>query len=407
MVGVFLWWMDRRSGGDGPGLATWVGLAALTIALVSVGVAGLRGARNVEAGDTTPPADHRHAFRLFAVIGVLLAAGFGARLLAVPDGFGETGHFRAAAPTEARMRTPLHVGEETCAECHDEEVALHGKDVHAGVPCEDCHGPGGKHADDPEAAPLVKPSGKEPCLVCHRQLAARPTSFPQIRWKQHYAFVGVADESVECKVCHNPHEPLYLDRDVHAARLHPLVHRCEDCHRGGQDAKAQRPEGHPAIFECSYCHGDVVKDFATRTHAQVRCTTCHLFVRESDFAGRIIRDADPRFCLLCHRDAPFRSDDAPPGIEWPAHLEDVGEEEIDPKARCVDCHRDRIHAPRAKAAAETAAEGADEPSEGAEGGETGAGAAGAAGSAAGGAVDGAADGAAGGVDAGGTGAEDR
>ena len=53
------------------------------------------------------------------------------------------------------------------------------------------------------------------------------------------------------------------------------------------------------------CHGDVVEDFASRTHAEVRCTTCHIFFRETQDAGRILRDADPRFCLLCHRAADF------------------------------------------------------------------------------------------------------
>lgn len=328
------------------GLPTIVGLCALAVVLAAVGLGFLRAAGRSpdEAG---PAADYRHAWRLFAAIGLLLVVAAGARALAIPDSFGDVGFYRAAALAEARERQPRHVGESTCRECHDEEADLHDKDVHLHVACETCHGPGGKHAEAEGEGNIIVPKGKEPCLVCHRLDQARPGAFPQIRWEDHYKYVGVADTSVGCTACHNPHEPLFLDRDVSKARLHPLIHRCGDCHVGGMDEAQPKPEGHPATFECSYCHEAVVKDFADRTHQDVRCTTCHLFVKDSEYAGRIIRDADPRFCLLCHREAPFRSDDAaPPSIEWPAHLEDVGEEDAKPTTPCIECHRDAIHAPR-------------------------------------------------------------
>lgn len=134
-----------------------------------------------------------------------------------------------------------------------------------------------------------------------------------------------------------------MDRDLRSARLHPLIQRCRDCHTGRVSEEVPRPKEHPPIFECKYCHAPVVADFEERTHQEVRCATCHIFFRLSDFAGRILRDADPRFCLLCHKAADFRSDDAPPGIDWPDHLDDVAEDEADRKKRCIDCHRDKVH----------------------------------------------------------------
>lgn len=335
------------------GLPTIVGLAALMVVLAAVGVGFLRSARG--GPGEVAPADYRHAWRLFAAIGLLLAVAATVRALAIPETFGEQGFYRGAALADARERAPRHVGQAACAECHEEQAALHDKDVHLHVSCESCHGPGAAHVESEGEGGIRVPKGKEPCLVCHQLDQARPGAFPQIRWREHYEFVGVADESVACTACHDPHEPLFLDRDLRSARLHPLVHRCGDCHTGDIDAAQARPAEHPAIFECSYCHAGVVADFATRTHQEVRCTTCHLFVKESDFAGRIIRDADPRFCLLCHRAAPFRSADAaPPSIEWPAHLEDVGEEDATPSTPCITCHRDAIHAPppAARASAE-------------------------------------------------------
>jgi transcription elongation factor Elf1 len=291
------------------------------------------------------PTSYRHTIRLFGVLTILLVAAIVVRYLASPPTFGQHGFFRGAAVDEARANPPRYLSENACVDCHEEQVELHDKDAHATVECEACHGPGWKHAAEPEEHGVKVPEGKQPCLVCHRLLAARPGAFPQVQWREHYRFVGVEDEKTDCMQCHDPHEPLFMDRDLRTARLHPLIHRCRDCHIGRVNDKLPRPERHPAIFECSYCHKDMVEDFTSRAHHEVRCTTCHLFIKQSDFNGRIVRDADPRFCLLCHRDADFRSSDAPPGIDWPDHLEDVAEEPGDRDKRCIDCHRDRIHKP--------------------------------------------------------------
>ena len=292
------------------------------------------------------PTDYRHAYPLFALIGVGLVVALVLRASLVPEGFGVLGPFRSDAPLVVRAAAIRHRGVDSCAACHDHEkqVRLHAKDAHASVPCETCHGPAGDHIADPTARPVVVPRGKEPCLQCHGALAARPGWFPQVEWREHYRFVGVADEGLACTACHDPHEPLFMDRDLRTARLHPLIQRCRDCHAGRADETLPRPDHHPAIFECRYCHAPVVADYETRPHKVVRCTTCHIFFRASAFAGRILRDADPRFCLLCHGEAEFRSNTSAPGISWPdGHLDDVADDEADRTKRCIDCHRDRIH----------------------------------------------------------------
>lgn len=288
-------------------------------------------------------ASYGHAFILFAVLVIILLAAAALRLSFVPETFGQLGFYRAAAIDDARSFTPRHVGIEICEMCHEEKVALHNKDVHISVQCETCHGPAWEHVDDPEKTLVPIPNRRESCLTCHRALTARPGDFPQITWLEHYKFVGVEDRTTSCTSCHNPHEPLFMDRDISTARLHPAIHRCRDCHIGRTDQNQVRPPGHPAIFECGYCHSETVKDFSSRSHSEVNCTTCHLYFKETEFSGRIIRDSDPRFCLLCHRAADFRSAGAPPGIEWPDHLDDVSMGPEDAKKRCIDCHRDRIH----------------------------------------------------------------
>jgi len=319
-----------------------------TVILATLGLDQLLSIHRVAGGEKLPAADYRHTLRLFVLVALVLAAALVARRLAVPESFGRYGYFRAAAVDQARDFVPRYIGEDNCAtaSCHEhkKEIALHDKDAHAAVPCEDCHGAAWKHVADPEKNKLPKPKGKAECLTCHRQLAARPGAFPQISWREHFRFVGVKDMGIACTRCHSPHEPLYMDRDLRKARLHPLIQRCRDCHIGRSNEKLSRPEGHPAIFECSYCHRDIVRDFAEREHKKIECTTCHIFVKQSEFAGRIIRDADPRFCLLCHGNADFRSDSAPPGIDWPDdHLDDVAEKPEDRNKSCIDCHRDKIH----------------------------------------------------------------
>lgn len=286
---------------------------------------------------------YRHTLRLFLLLGTVLVMAVVVRTLLVPESYGEHGHFRYDAVAEAREHEQRHVGAGVCAECHDDIVDLHDKDAHFRVACETCHGPGAAHAAAEGDGPITRPEGGAPCLVCHLSMPSRPGDFPQIVPEDHYRFVGVRDADTPCTACHDPHEPLYMDRDIRTARLHPLMHRCRDCHSGRTDETLARPENHPPIFSCDYCHPEIAAGFTARPHREVRCSACHLFFRESESAGRIIRDADPRFCLLCHRDTDFRSDDAPPGIDWPDHRDDMAETAADLDKRCIDCHQDRIH----------------------------------------------------------------
>lgn len=290
--------------------------------------------------------DYRHAYPVLIILVLVATTALTVRHLLIPKTFGEYGFYRAAAMDDEKAIVPRHVGRAVCATCHDDIAAIHAKDVHASVECETCHGVGGKHAKDNDV-PMARADGKDDCLVCHRQLDARPGSFPQISWQQHYQFVGVTDLTTACVRCHSGHEPLYLDHDLRSARLHPLIQQCNSCHLGRTDETLKKPDTHPKIFQCDYCHPDVAKSFAKSSHTKVSCTACHLFIKETSFSGRIVRNTNPQFCLLCHRKAPFKAGTnkaAPPTIEWPAHIKDVSNDPVDPKRTCVSCHQAEIHA---------------------------------------------------------------
>jgi hypothetical protein len=318
-----------------------VGLAA--IALVATGVSQLVSARRIAAGaPAEEPASYRHTIRPFAAIGAFLFIGFVLRGLAVPADFGRDGPYRAGARDDAASaRAPRFRGSAACLECHTAENQETARDVHQTVQCETCHGPGAAHIDAPKQSHLAVDRDAAACLVCHRKLTARPGPFPQIEPAEHFKLVGARDGTA-CTTCHDPHRPIFLATSLAEARLHPLVHRCRDCHVNRTDESLKRPANHPAIFECSYCHSAVAADAANRRHAEVACTTCHLFIRDSDFAGRIVRNDDPRFCLLCHRAGDFRREGAPATIDWAEHRQTY-DDTLPDTAPCAGCHADVLH----------------------------------------------------------------
>jgi len=261
----------------------------------------------------------------------------------MPADFGLHGHYRAGARDDAaKVHAPRYQGAASCLECHAEENATVGKDVHASVQCETCHGPSGRHADEPKTAHLTVDKAAAACLTCHRRIMGRPGTFPQVVPAEHFKLVGAKDGAA-CTSCHDAHQPIFLRQPLAQARLHPLVHRCRDCHLNRTDETLQRPAAHPAIFDCSYCHSKLATDFRDRRHAAIACTSCHLFLRDSDFAGRIVRNTNPRFCLLCHGASDQRRDDAAAAtIDWDEHRKTF-DDTLDEKAPCTGCHADTIH----------------------------------------------------------------
>jgi len=299
-----------------------------------------------------------HVWRIFLLIFIVGIAGFGAQRLLRPEGFGETGHYRVDSLFEIMDRDPVHRGKEICRECHEEILDVHEKDIHYDVKCEDCHGPGDLHVrfnlgeDDEgiseEDAVMPKEYTLEGCLFCHRKLAARPGTFPQVDPAEHYRFLHVNDPKTRCIECHSPHEPLFLLTKVSSARIHPVIHECSGCHENAPEADHREIPGHPLIFQCSDCHPAVVKDFNKQHHATLRCTACHLFHGENESAGRILKNGNRGFCLLCHEQKPFKDGDGPPLIVPMEHLlEEADITEEDELAKnpmvCLECHLDDIH----------------------------------------------------------------
>ncbi len=302
-----------------------------------------------------------HLIRLSLIILLLGAAGMAAQWLLRPEGFGKAGHYRYGSLDDIISQVPVHQTKAVCGECHQDILHLHDKDIHFSVPCEDCHGPGNVHVlfhreKDPSVtameAAMPKEYTLEGCLFCHRKLEARPRNFPQVDKDRHYAFLHVKDPETRCIECHSPHEPLFLLTAVEEARIHPVIHDCGYCHESRPEKSHREAKDHPVIFACADCHQAIVKDFQDRPHSFMGCTSCHLFHRENDTAGRIFKDGNRRFCQLCHEKKPFKDTEGLPQIEPATHMgnfakrsgKDPKELEKDPRA-CLACHMDYIHDP--------------------------------------------------------------
>jgi hypothetical protein len=138
--------------------------------------------------------------RLFIIFAFIVAAFVAMRWVARPQSFGEYGHYRGDALSEAIQRKPAYVLRTSCAECHDEESAKNSDGPHKKISCQTCHGPGSTHCAEPATDNIQHPQPRALCLRCHETLPARPVRFPQISEPDH------ADGAL-CNTCHDVHNP--------------------------------------------------------------------------------------------------------------------------------------------------------------------------------------------------------
>jgi hypothetical protein len=141
-----------------------------------------------------------HLIRVAAVFVAGLVIFIFFRGLIVPKSFGQYGHYRADALTEIAAKTPVFAGREACEACHSDVVDVKKAGKHAGVGCEACHGPLGKHAEDPASLVPKLPDVATLCVKCHAANSAKPAKFPQVVSKEHAG-------DVACNTCHKPHNP--------------------------------------------------------------------------------------------------------------------------------------------------------------------------------------------------------
>ena len=152
----------------------------------------------------------KHVFRAAILLIAVVATLILSRSFFVPETWGEYGWYRGAAVDDHRAKPVRHLGDETCAMCHDTEREEHTAGVHAAVRCELCHGPVTTHVDLEEGEKIAEMPirrTRELCELCHRQLTARASGFPQVDVREHLAENGGELTPDACFECHDPHSP--------------------------------------------------------------------------------------------------------------------------------------------------------------------------------------------------------
>lgn len=118
----------------------------------------------------------------------------------IPESFGKYGYYRADSMEEIAALPIVYVGKSVCVDCHDDESKKLSSDLHSGLSCEVCHGPGSLHIDDPDKNKPEKSGSRETCGRCHNLNQSRKKEIiNQIDINTHYI------EMENCIDCHNPH----------------------------------------------------------------------------------------------------------------------------------------------------------------------------------------------------------
>ncbi|GAB4302100.1 MAG: cytochrome c [Desulfuromonadia bacterium] len=148
-----------------------------------------------------------HVFRpLFLVVGVV-AAILLLRTVLVPADFGvhEQGYMygwhRKGNEAEWKKVTVKYRGAEYCRQCHADKYDDIKGSPHAGINCENCHGPGMNHPDDPKTMTIDR--RRELCVRCHFRLPYGNEGRGAIKGIDHRTH----NPEEECTLCHYPHNP--------------------------------------------------------------------------------------------------------------------------------------------------------------------------------------------------------
>jgi decaheme cytochrome c component MtrC/MtrF-like protein len=167
------------------------------------------------------------------ILGSLLAAGgtglYFARERMIPESYGNSGPYRAAALAELAARPSVMQADSNCLKCHTKVGEERVETLHKAVRCVHCHGLGREHIAEAEkgaktpgssitkarpwdgdfktAIDLYITKDKATCLSCHEAVVGMPKDFHKINSKAHLEEMGAKEPARRetCFECHGPH----------------------------------------------------------------------------------------------------------------------------------------------------------------------------------------------------------
>jgi hypothetical protein len=164
----------------------------------------------------------------------LVGGGVGALFLhsqMVPEGFGDTGPYRAAALAEIASQPSILLSDAVCLKCHTDVQEERAESPHQAVSCLHCHGNGAEHvaaavraAESPDYpipaaqewdgdflthTDLFITQDRATCLSCHTSVVGMPDSFRSINVAEHLEEQGAEEINSRnvCFECHEGHSP--------------------------------------------------------------------------------------------------------------------------------------------------------------------------------------------------------
>ncbi len=156
---------------------------------------------------------------------------------------------------------PYHAGEQkayNCGTCHttgyspegnqDGLEGLIGTWSEPGINCEECHGPGSNHVNDPVGFPLKVDRSSEACGDCHYRSDKTEIDASKGFIKHHEQFETMAQSkhnALECVDCHDPHKPVKYAKGNEGTKV-----QCESCHFKQVDYQKITDRKHADCVEC-------------------------------------------------------------------------------------------------------------------------------------------------------------
>ena len=224
----------------------------------------------------------------------------------------------------------------TCEKCHAQIERVHQKVIR-----------GELWQKSPDRVPV--------CVDCHQPHRVRRVFYD----------TGISDD--QCMRCHgNP--ALITDRGsgpvslyVNPAEVHGSIHRntrCAQCHTGADPTAKVRPcETIRTRVDCSICHAEIARTYATSTHGVLAergdpnapvCRDCH-GVHDTrsrkDLASPTFPTAVPTLCGKCHREGNraamrYRGDERRVVENYVESIHGKGllNSGLVTTAKCTDCH---------------------------------------------------------------------
>jgi DmsE family decaheme c-type cytochrome len=283
-----------------------------------------RRAAVVVEGELEIPRSHRHQVGLRATVTVARAIWLAALVVIANSlvcgvAFAEQtpGHAaKSSAPASsvpassrpASSSPALAAGDESCAECHENEVegfrdSIHGRafgrSLQAearGGSCESCHGSGEAHVESEGAAADIVGFGVDSdasrsnavCLECHTKDSAQ----------MHWDTSAHQSANVACTSCHAAH-PAAADKPFVRGGVNETCLACHTDQRRGFLMRSRHPLGEGKM-DCTSCHsphGSSGPSLLAAHDVFETCTKCHAEMR-----GPFLWEHAPvrESCLNCH-----------------------------------------------------------------------------------------------------------